>query len=52
MASKTQRPEEMLIDTPCKCGHELGDHRSSKARECLHESGCQCERFRKATPKK
>lgn len=50
---KTPRPEEMLSDTPCRCGHTLEMHRASTTRECLHgadEMGrnptCPCARFR------
>lgn len=49
---KLLRPEEMLADTVCRCGHELGEHRAT-GKECMHgadEMGrgqtCQCEQFR------
>lgn len=42
---KTPRPEDMLSETPCRCGHELGDHRATTLRQCA-TAGCECEKFR------
>ena len=48
---KTPHPDDMLSETLCRCGHELGDHRATALRQCA-QSGCECERFRvKPAPK-
>lgn len=46
---KTLHPDEMLSDTPCRCGHELGDHRATTLRQCATQ-GCECEKLRAKTP--
>ena len=34
------KPEDMLSDTLCRCGCELGDHRANTRRECLKCGAC------------
>lgn len=43
------KPDECASDAVCKCGHPIGEHRSTEARQCgaAHGGGiCTCERFR------
>lgn len=54
---KTPRPEDLLNDTLCRCGHQLGDHRAT-GKDCLHgadEMGrnptCSCGKFRTPRPR-
>ena len=49
---KTPRPEDLLSDEMCRCGHALGDHRAT-GKDCLHGSDemgrnptCACQKFR------